>query len=196
MASVFSVFLATDIAPSKQKLHSNIQIDIGEMAMQTSNIASYFVYSLVEIAITLQQKICYTTGILKPKMNTAIAVNDVTTPTSADDSPETTKLLTANSLSPAVTLPIVSPVELEFIDENSIRKIQDTILSVNCKEEFKFSGHFYTLSRKPLTKVYRGENFLLRAGVEVKTSIELDIIETYFICVRFLQFIQASHVFF
>uniref|UniRef100_A0A1B0G1W3 Trafficking protein particle complex subunit 11 n=1 Tax=Glossina morsitans morsitans TaxID=37546 RepID=A0A1B0G1W3_GLOMM len=176
------VFLATDIAPSKQKLHSNIQIDIGEMAMQTSNIASYFVYSLVEIAITLQQKICYTTGILKPKMNTAIAVNDVTTPTSADDSPETTKLLTANSLSPAVTLPIVSPVELEFIDENSIRKIQDTILSVNCKEEFKFSGHFYTLSRKPLTKVYRGENFLLRAGVEVKTSIELDIIETYFIC--------------
>uniref|UniRef100_A0A1B0BI35 Trafficking protein particle complex subunit 11 n=1 Tax=Glossina palpalis gambiensis TaxID=67801 RepID=A0A1B0BI35_9MUSC len=176
------VFLATDIAPSKQKLHSNIQIDIGEMAMQTSNIASYFVYSLVEIAITLQQKICYTTGILKPKVNTAIAVNDVTTPTSADDSPETTKVLTANSLSPAVTLPIVSPVELEFIDENSIRKIQDTILSVNCKEEFKFSGHFYTLSRKPLTKVYRGENFLLRAGVEVKTSIELDIIETFFIC--------------
>uniref|UniRef100_A0A1A9X0V6 Trafficking protein particle complex subunit 11 n=1 Tax=Glossina brevipalpis TaxID=37001 RepID=A0A1A9X0V6_9MUSC len=176
------VFLATDIAPIKQKLHTNIQIDIGEMAMHTSNIASYFIYSLVEIAITLQQKICYTTEILKPKVNTAIAVNDVTTPTSTDDSPETTKVLTVNSLSPAVTLPIISPVELEFIDENSMRKIQDMVLSVNCEEEFKFSGHFYTLSRKPLTKVYRGENFLLRAGVEVQTSIELDIMETYFIC--------------
>ena len=181
----FSVFLTTDISPSKQKLHSSIQIDIGELSMQSSNTASFYVFSLIEANITLQQKICYTTDVLKPKVTTAIVINDSTTPNSTDESPEATlaaKNLTSNQtiLTP---LPLITPIHLEFLDENSLRKTQDTVLNVKCQTEFKFKGQFYTLNRMPLIKIYRGENFLFRAGLEVETDVELDILETYFICV-------------
>lgn len=189
---LFTVFLATDVSTNKQKLHSSIQIDIGELAMKSSNTVSYFVFSLIEATITLQQKIIYTTDVLKPKLSTAIIQNDVTTPSSTDVSPEgtpsSTKTVTANSSVPAtltmpLAMPLITPVQLEFIDENSLRKTQDTSLSVKCEPEFKFQGRFYTLNRKPLTKIYRGENFLFRAGVEVQTDVQLEILETYFICV-------------
>lgn len=160
--------------------------------MHSSNTVSFYVFSLVETTINLQQKLFYTTDVLKPKVTTAIIVNDVTTPSSTDVSPEgtpaATKPQTANSnLPPAVTpsmsIPLITPVQLEFISESSLRKTQDTMLSVKCEPEFKFQGRFYTLNRKPLTKIYRGENFLLRVGLEVQTDIELDILETYFVCV-------------
>ncbi|XP_065360151.1 trafficking protein particle complex subunit 11 [Calliphora vicina] len=178
------VFLTTDISPNKQKLHSSIQIDIGELSMQSSNTASFYVFSLIETAITLQQKICYTTDVLKPKVTTAIVINDTTTPNSTDESPEAAlaaKNITSNQaiLTP---LPIITPIHLEFLDENSLRKTQDTVLSVRCEAEFKFKGQFYTLNRMPLTKIYRGENFLFRGGIVVETDVEVDILETYFIC--------------
>ncbi|KAM7354828.1 trafficking protein particle complex subunit 11 gry [Cochliomyia hominivorax] len=178
------VFLTTDISSNKQKLHSSIQIDIGELSMQSSNTASFYVFSLIETTITLQQKIWYTTDVLKPKVTTAIVINDSTTPNSTDESPEATlaaKNLTSNQtiLTP---FPIITPIHLEFLDENSLRKTQDTVLTVRCDSEFQFKGQFYTLNRMPLTKIYRGENFLFRAGLQVQADVELDILETYFIC--------------
>lgn len=166
--------------------------------MQGSNTVSYYIFSFIETTVTLLQKICYTTDVLKPKVTTAILVNDITTPTSADISPvvETTVAPSSNralqqpsvsglqpTLHQSPVLPIMSPVNLEFLDESSLRKTQDVQLFVKCVEEFKFQGRFYTLNRKPLTKIYRGEDFLFRAGVEVATDVELDILETYFICV-------------
>ncbi|XP_013106781.1 trafficking protein particle complex subunit 11 [Stomoxys calcitrans] len=185
------VFLTTDVSPSKQKLHSIIHMDIGELAMQSSNSVSFYVLSLVETSITLQQRLFYTTDVLRPKVTTAIIVNETTTPNSTDVSPEGTpsaaKSLTSNNsnnLAPSIPtpIPLITPVQLEFIDENSLRKTQDTTLSVKCEPEFKFHGRFYTLNRKPLTKIYRGENFLFRAGVEVQSDVALDILETFFIC--------------
>ncbi|XP_075159390.1 trafficking protein particle complex subunit 11 gry [Haematobia irritans] len=184
------VFLTTDVSPNKQKLHSVIHMDIGELAMQSSNTVSFYILSLAETTITLQQKLFYTTDVLKPKVTTAIIVNDATTPNSTDISPEGTpaamkSLASSNAIQSIATQqipPLIAPVQLEFIDENSLRKTQDTTLSVKCEPEFKFQGRFYTLNRKPLTKIYRGENFLFRAGVEVQTNVDLDILETFFIC--------------
>lgn len=183
-----AVFLTTDISPNKQKLHSSIQIDIGELSMQSSNTASFYVFSLIETTITLQQKIWYTTDVLKPKVTTAIVINDTTTPSSTDESPEAAlaaKNLTSNQVI-LTPLPIITPIHLEFLDENSLRKTQDTVLTVRCNSEFKFKGQFYTLNRMPLMKIYRGENFLFRAGVQVQADVELDILETYFICVSII----------
>lgn len=153
--------------------------------MQSSNTASFYVFSLIETTITLQQKICYTTDVLKPKVTTAIVINDATTPSSTDESPEAAlaaKNITSNQTI-ITPMPIITPIHLEFLDENSLRKTQDTVLSVKCVPEFKFKGQFYTLNRKPLTKIYRGENFLFRAGLEIESDVEIDILETYFICV-------------
>lgn len=160
--------------------------------MQSSNTASFYIFSLIEANIVLQQKICYTTDVLKPKVTTAIVINDSTTPSSTDESPEAmlaAKNLTSNQTI-LTTLPIITPIHLEFLDENSLRKTQDTALNVLCQPEFKFKGQFYTLNRMPLNKIYRGENFLFRAGLDVQANVDLDILETYFICVSNLMVLQ------
>ncbi|XP_073840968.1 trafficking protein particle complex subunit 11 gry [Musca autumnalis] len=177
------VFLATDVSNNKQKVHSTIYMDIGDLAMQSSNTVTFYILSLVEATITLQQKLFYTTDVLKPKVTTAIVVNEITTPSSSDVSPENTPAAAAKSLpTPALPIPLLTPVQLEFIDESSVRKTQDSVLSIKCQPEFKFQGRFYTLNRMPLTKIYRGENFLFRAGLQVQSGVDLDILETYFIC--------------
>ncbi|XP_058981914.1 trafficking protein particle complex subunit 11 [Musca domestica] len=179
------VFLATDVSNNKQKVHSVIHMDIGDLAMQSSNTVTFYILSLVETTVTLQQKIFYTTDVLKPKVTTAIIVNDITTPSSSDVSPENTPAAgnkTLPTVAPTLPMPLLTPVQLEFIDENSVRKTQDSVLSIKCESEFKFQGRFYTLNRMPLTKIYRGENFLFRAGLEVQSDVDLDILETYFIC--------------
>lgn len=153
--------------------------------MQSSNVALFYVFSLIETTIMLQQKISYTTDVLKPKVTTAIVINDATTPNSTDDSPEAalaSKNFTSNQTVPTL-LPLITPIQLEFLDDNSLRKTQDTVLSVQCDNEFSFKGQFYTLNRMPLTKIYSGEKFLFRAGIVVETDVKLDILETYFICV-------------
>lgn len=157
--------------------------------MQSSNTVTFYILSLVETTVTLQQKLFYTTDVLKPKVTTAIIVNDITTPSSSDVSPENTPAAgnkTLPTVAPTLPMPLLTPVQLEFIDENSVRKTQDSVLSIKCEPEFKFQGRFYTLNRMPLTKIYRGENFLFRAGLEVQSDVDLDILETYFICVSTL----------
>lgn len=169
-----NVFLSTDISSSRQKLHSQIQIDIGELSMHNSTTVSYYVFSLVEANIELQQKIWYNLDAIKPKPPPPIE----TSPSTTDNSPINSRII----MTDFSALALSSLVRIDYIDDSRLRKARDEVVSILCENEFKFCGRFYTLNRQPLTKIYRGENFLFRANIEVRAKCDLDILETYFIC--------------
>jgi len=54
------VFLTTDISPGRQKLHAQIQIDVGELSAHGSTAATFYIFSLAEAEIKLQQRLSYT----------------------------------------------------------------------------------------------------------------------------------------
>lgn len=168
-----NVFLTTDISSSRQKLHSQIQIDIGELSMHNSTPVSYYVFSLIEANIELQQKIWYNLDSIKPKPPPPIE-----TPSTTDNSPINSRVVAADFSALALS----SLIRIDYIDDSRLRKARDEVVSIACENEFKFCGRFYTLNRQPLTKIYRGENFLFRANIEVQAKCDLDILETYFIC--------------
>ncbi|XP_055843157.1 trafficking protein particle complex subunit 11 [Episyrphus balteatus] len=168
-----NVFLTTDISSSRQKLHSQIQIDIGELSMLNSTSVSYYVFSLIETNIELQQKVWYNLDSIKPK-----PPPPVESPSTTDNSPINSRVVVADFS----TLALSSLIRIDYIDDSRLSKARDEIVSISCESEFKFCGRFYTLNRQPLTKIYRGENFLFRANIEVQAKCDLDILETYFIC--------------
>ncbi|XP_014094230.3 trafficking protein particle complex subunit 11 isoform X1 [Bactrocera oleae] len=174
------VFLTTDLSPGRQKLHSHIQIDTGELSMQSSNSVLYYVFSLVETPIALQQKTSYVLDIQRPKTATTMTQIESGTTSSVENSPENVR----NFIPPVDVQPLTisTPVQIEFLDESRLRKTREDTINIKCELDFRFSARFYTLSKRPLTKVYRGENFLLRANIEVRAPIDIDILETYFIC--------------
>lgn len=106
---------------------------------------------------------------------------DSGTTNSVENSPENVR----NFIPPVDVQPhtVSTPVQIEFLDESRLRKTRDDTINIKCDLDFRFSARFYTLSKRPLTKVYRGENFLLRANIEVRAPVDIDILETYFICV-------------
>ncbi|XP_030385750.1 trafficking protein particle complex subunit 11 [Scaptodrosophila lebanonensis] len=170
-----SVFLTTDVSPGRQKLHSQIQIDVGELSGQSSNTATYYIFSLIEAEIKLQQKLSYTLDVERKTGNTGGGTVTVTTPNSADTTPENSKSI-VNSLAP------ISPVQIEYLDETRVRKSREDAISLRCGADFMFSARFYTLNRQPLSQVYRGENFLLRANTEVVANEDVEILDSFFIC--------------
>ncbi|XP_064547367.1 trafficking protein particle complex subunit 11 [Drosophila montana] len=171
-----SVFLTTDVSPGRQKLHAQIQIDVGELSGHGSNTATFYIFSLVEAEIKLQQRLSYTLDVDRSAGGAGAATaSHSTTPTSTDTTPEHVKLV-SNSLA------VISPVQIEYLDETRLRKSREDILTVRCAGDFKFSARFYTLNRRPLSQVYRGENFLLRANTEVLAVDEVEILDSFFIC--------------
>lgn len=145
--------------------------------MQGSTHATYYVFSLIETTIELQQKVWYVTDAICPKVPAAISESN--TGNSNDNSPMNPRC-TASDMTPSN---VSSTIHIDFIEDSRIRKIRDDIFTISCIQEFKFCGRFYTLSRQALTKVYRGENFLFRANLEVQSTSDLDIFDTFFICV-------------
>ncbi|CAD7004746.1 unnamed protein product [Ceratitis capitata] len=180
IVSLYCVFLTTDLSPGRQKLHSQIQIDTGELSMQSSNSALYYVFSLVETPIALLQKTSYVIDIQRPKTASTMTQLESGSANSAESSPENIR----NFIPPTDIRPLTvsPPVQIEFLDESRLRKTREDTINIECALDFRFSARFYTLSKRPLTKVYRGENFLLRANIEVRSPVDIDILETYFIC--------------
>ncbi|XP_054735288.1 trafficking protein particle complex subunit 11 [Anastrepha obliqua] len=185
------VFLTTDLSSGRQKIHSHIQIDTGELSMQSSNSVLYYVFSLVEAPIVLQQKTSYVIDIQRPKVATTMTLIDSGTTGSVENSPENIR----NFVPPADIRPITvsPPVNIEFLDESRLRKTREDTINIKCDMDFRFSARFYTLSKRRLLKVYRGENFLLRANIEVRSPVDVDILETYFICDHNL--VQSTYTF-
>lgn len=163
----------TEIASNRHKLHSQIQIDIGDLSPTASSNVSFYVFSVIETNVELQQKIWYTVKGFKSK---AIRTEQIKSTSSTDESPNVPeKFLLPVS-------PMNSNIKIEFLDDVILKKTKEESLQVTCAKEFSFSGRFYTLDRKALEKVYRGENFLLRANIKIQSPSELEILDTYFIC--------------
>ncbi|XP_026845227.1 trafficking protein particle complex subunit 11 [Drosophila persimilis] len=173
-----SVFLTTDISPGRQKLHTQIQIDVGELSGQSSNTATYYIFSLAETEIKLQQRLSYTLDVDTGGAGSSgsAGARASTAPNSSESTPD------HNVKSIALSLAAISPVQIEYLDETRLRKSRDDTVTVRCYSDFKFSARFYTLNRKPLNQVYRGENFLLRANTEVLAVDDVEILDSFFIC--------------
>ncbi|BFF96716.1 trafficking protein particle complex subunit 11 [Drosophila madeirensis] len=173
-----SVFLTTDISPGRQKLHTQIQIDVGELSGQSSNTATYYIFSMAETEIKLQQRLSYTLDVDKGGEGSSGAVG--ARPSTAPNSSESTPDHDVKNI--ALSLAAISPVQIEYLDETRLRKSRVDTVTVRCYSDFKFCARFYTLNRKPLNQVYRGENFLLRANTEVLAVDEVEILDSFFIC--------------
>lgn len=159
-----------------------MQIDVGELSAHGSNTATFYVFSFQEAEIKLHQRLSYTLDVDRSTMTAAggggITATLATTPNISETTPEHVKLMNSSSLAA-----VVSPVQIEYLDETRLRKSREDTLLLHCVNEFKFSARFYTMNRRPLSQVYRGENFLLRANTEVVAPDELEILDSFFICV-------------
>ncbi|XP_050073443.1 trafficking protein particle complex subunit 11 [Anopheles maculipalpis] len=185
-----NVFLTTDLNHPLQKIHSHVQIDIGELQMQSSTTVSYYLASLVAGNIELKQRMYYQMENLhQSKVVDALGGTTLSGNNGAADSPSTpnsekedlAKLLAnEKSLQQYVNN---HNVKIEFVhdDGQMVRKIKEDTVVVPCVEEIKLTGRFYTLSREALVRAYRNEDFLLRVNMEIKSPDPIDILETQFI---------------
>ncbi|EDW50298.1 GM14549 [Drosophila sechellia] len=171
-----SVFLTTDISPGRQKLHSQIQIDVGELSAHGSNTATFYIFSLTEAEIKLAQRLSYTLDVDRGPGGGSSNARVSTAPNSSESTPDHE----VKSVIPSVAA--ISPVQIEYLDETRLRKSREDTLTVRCYGDFKFTARFYTMDRKPLNQVYRGENFLLRANTEVVAVDDVEILDSFFIC--------------
>ncbi|XP_050098019.1 trafficking protein particle complex subunit 11 [Anopheles aquasalis] len=186
-----SVFVTTDIGQSMQKIHSHVQIDIGELQMQSSTTVSYYLTSLVAGNIELRQKMYYQTENLHQSKagiggagGTAVnsnggAIDSPTTPNSEKE--DLAKLLASEKASGLQKYVSAHNVKIEYLVDEQVRKIKEDTVVIPCVEEIKLTGRFYTLSREALRQAYRNEDFLLRLNVEVKSPDPIDILEIQFV---------------
>ncbi|XP_021696133.1 trafficking protein particle complex subunit 11 isoform X2 [Aedes aegypti] len=175
-----NVFLTTDLGSPLQKISSQVQIDIGELQMQSTSSVSYYVTSLVEGNIELRQRLYYQTQNLhqtKPSLVLTSVTDSPSTPNSEKE--DLAKLLASDRTGQKYTNS--HNVKIENLNEEQVRKIKEDTIVVPCVEEIKLSGRFYTLSRQSLTRAYKSEDFLLRVNMEVKAPDGVDVLETQFI---------------
>ncbi|XP_049298496.1 trafficking protein particle complex subunit 11 [Anopheles funestus] len=188
-----NVFLTTDLNHPLQKIHSHVQIDIGELQMQSSTTVSYYLASLVAGNIELKQKMYYQMENLHQSKTEPLGggpagstlnggSGTIDSPSTPNSEKEDLAKLLANekNLQKYVNN---HNVKIEFVheDEQVVRKIKEDTVVVPCVEEIKLTGRFYTLSREALGQAYRNEDFLLRINVEIKSPDPIDILETQFV---------------
>lgn len=193
LLATLTVFVTTDLGQAMQKIHSHVQIDIGELQMQSSTTVSYYLTSLVVGNIELRQKMYYQTenlhqsrtGIGGPgamgNSNGTAVTDSPTTPNSEKE--ELAKLLASEKASGPQKYVSAHNVKIEYLVDEQVRKIKEDTVVIPCVEEIKLTGRFYTLSREALRQAYRNEDFLLRLNVEVKSPDPIDILETQFVSV-------------
>ncbi|XP_055625411.1 trafficking protein particle complex subunit 11 isoform X2 [Toxorhynchites rutilus septentrionalis] len=174
-----NVFLTTDLSPALQRINSYVQIDIGELQMQSATSISYYATSLIEGNIELRQRLYYQTENLHQVKTSGGAMID--SPSTPNSEKEGLAKLIANNERGTQKYGNSHNIKFEYITEELVRKIKEDTIVVPCVEELKLTGRFYTLSRQPLVKAYKNEDFILRIAMEVKAPDGLDILETQFI---------------
>nr|XP_029726510.1 trafficking protein particle complex subunit 11 isoform X1 [Aedes albopictus] len=176
-----NVFLTTDLSGPLQKISSQVQIDIGELQMQSTSSVSYYVTSLIEGNIELRQRLYYQTENLHQTKAAAVLASSVTDSPSTPNSEkeDLAKLLASDRTGQKYTNS--HNVKIEYLNEEQVRKIKEDTVVVPCVEEIKLIGRFYTLSRQPLARAYKSEDFLLRVNMEVKAPDGVDVLGTQFI---------------
>lgn len=161
--------------------------------MQSQTAISYYVTSLVEGNIELRQRLYYQTENLhqtKAASSSSSAMDSPSTPNSEKE--DLAKLLAAEQLrngggaGGSQKFSNSHNVRIENLNDELVRKIKEDTVVVPCVEEVKLSGRFYTLSRQPLARAYKSEDFILRVNMEVKAPDGVDILETQFISVSLM----------
>lgn len=167
-------------------MSSQIQMDVGEIQMQSNSSISYYITSLVEGNIELVQKIWY---------QTENSQGPIVSPTESNSS--------SIENSPVHALSTVAAkknqqrqthnIQIEY-NNDGVRKTKEDVTIIPCVAEFKFTGKFYTLSKQALTKAYKNEDFLFRFDAEIKSPCDIDILDMFLVCVSF-QTYQIQYIF-
>lgn len=170
-----SVFISSDLTKGRQRMSSQIQMDVGDIQMQSNSSISYYITSLAEGNIELIQKIWYQTENIQGPIISPTESNS----SSIESSP-------IHSLASATVKKNqqrqTHNIEIEY-NNDGVRKTKEDVIIIPCVVEFKFTGKFYTLSKQPLTKAYKNEDFLLRFDAEIKSPCDIDILDMFLICV-------------
>lgn len=174
---MISVFISSDLSKGRQRLSSQIQMDVGDVQMQSNSSVSYYITSLVEGNIELVQKIWYQTENIQgpnalPESN----------PSSIENSPVFSGSSSATNVVKKGQQRQTHNIHIEY-NVDGVRKTKEDIIIIPCIEEFKLSGKFYTLSKQALTKAFRNEDFLFRMDIEVKAPCDIDILDMFLISV-------------
>lgn len=178
------VFLTSDLSNgSMQKLSSHIQIDIGDIPMQSNTTISYYLISLVEGSIELKQRLWYQADGFQPStsIKSQISITSLDSPTSGNE-------LQIKSLKDLPKNPLMCnhDIKLEYLENGDVKKIKDDTITVTCAEEFSFIARFYTLSRQALMRAYKNEDFLLRINMDIKSTVDIEILDLFLISVSII----------
>lgn len=170
----FVVFIAPDLSKSRQKILSQFHVDIGSMSPNSSKVIHFNVVSLVEGTIDLSQLIKYQTKNAGSLPNDGIG----------NEKELTVSSQTKNNHN----------INIEYVNDVVIKSKMDSI-SIPCTAEFIFTGNFYSLSKEPLTKAYKNEDFLFRVVLEIK-SVDIDILDMFLISVSIKHQTPAQKIIF
>lgn len=170
---IISVFITSDLSKTRQKLHSQIQIDVGDLQMHSSVPIQYYVISLIGGNIELHQKLWYQIDNIQSVNASTNLKTDVIveSPVHKEASKPNPNNKTHN-------------MNIEYIDDG-VRKVKDDTIIIPCVEEFAVQGRFYTLNKQAMTRGFRNEDFLFRIDLEVKSWCDIDILDMFLICVSF-----------
>lgn len=186
------VFLTSELSTgSMQKLSSHIQIDIGDIAMQSNTAISYYLISLVEGSIELKQRLWYQTDGFQPtSIKSQLSITSLDSPTSGNE-------LQMKNLKDLPKNPLMCnhDIKLEYLENGHVKKIKDDTITVTCGEEFSFIARFYTLSRQALMRAYKNEDFLLRINIDVKSTVDIEILDLFLISVSMIYQRKITHFF-
>lgn len=172
------VFLTSELeSGSMQKFSSHIQINIGDLSMQSNTSITYYLISLTEGSIELKQKLWYQVENNQVEAVANMAVNSLESPTSGNE------LKTLKDVAGKNPLVNNHDIKIEYLENGSIKKIKEDTIVVTCLEDFGLTGRFYTLSRQALMRAYRNEDFVFRVNLDVKAPVEIEILELFFISV-------------
>lgn len=139
---------------SRQKLSSYIEIPIGDITSKALKIVPVNLISLVAGSLELKQIVRYQTQ------------SDESTYAIGSD---------AKTKSAPVQYNGSHNITIEYI-EKAIAKSKSETIIIPCKEEFIFTGQFYSLNKDPLERAMKYEDFLFQIEIEIK-SVDIDILD-------------------
>lgn len=162
--SAIVVFIASDLSKSRQKLVSNFEMIVGNLAPKSIKTIRLNVLSLIDGTIELEQTVGYQIANDHDRFKAAESVKHELNP----------KLSSQQKESHNVTL--------QYVDDAVIKSKKDIII-VQCATEFICTGRFLTLNKNALTQAIKYEDFFLQIELEIK-STDIEILDIFLISVR------------
>lgn len=168
-----TVFVASDLSKSRQKLVSNFEMIVGNIAPKSTKTIYLNVLSLIDGTIDLEQIVLYQIANDHDRFK-AESVKHELNP----------KLSNVQKDSHNVTL--------QYIDDAVIKSKKDTII-IQCVTEFVCTGRFLSLNKNALTQAIKCEDFFLQIQLEIK-STDIEILDIFLISVCMHEFTTRSFI--